>query len=115
MSAYTVDHFISKFSAIPDDKWADNGSTVNPDGSKCALGHCGANMLHEHESDYTPEALALIELFYAHYPPRSQDERRHWAVVGINDGTRFFDAATPKHRVLNALQNIKRKQKGTPC
>lgn len=102
---YDVDYFIDKFEKIPDDKWC-IGSFDGPYGSHCALGHCGC-----HDSNRnTDEANALRNLF--------EDSDLIVSAVDVNDdhlySTRpFLDASTPKQRILNALQYIKKNISGT--
>lgn len=93
---YTIDYFIKKFKAIPNDRWC-QGSYTHPDGSHCALGHCG----HRTLSGETLESKALGKLFG--YRP---------LVARINDGidTRYTQK-TSKGRILAALNDLKQGAK----
>lgn len=87
-------YFIDKFTAIPDDKWT-TGQLLNSQGQSCALGHCG-----ERRGVYeaTLESAVLKALFARHYM-RPDD---------VNDySTGMFKQATPKARILAALEYIK--------
>lgn len=108
MSKYNAEYFINKFSKIPNSSWTDNGEYSNQDGSKCALGLCGANY-----TSNTKEGTALHLLFI----------RKLGAYVSnINDGgppcgmiynnfcvpkeKALLLGKTPKQRVLTALELI---------
>lgn len=93
---YTVDYFIEKFTAIPDEKWC-CGHLLTEDGRSCALGHCGVRIeteLIERDS----EAGVLYDLF-----ARVLKE----TAVAVNDGyVTIFGEPTPKARILAALNYI---------
>lgn len=103
MSAeYTVDYFIEKFEAIPDEKWC-TGVFEDMTGACCALGHCGYRGYN-----VTDESRSLSRLF-----------GRYHQVGCINDGDELGDGEivekygyTPKERILNALREIKSKDAG---
>lgn len=92
---YSVDYFLEKFYAIPDEMWL-IGNFVDKSNPaiKCALGHCGY-----HWSKYTEEAQVLREHIFE--------------TDLINDGTdsngiNFSELGdTPKERILNALLLVK--------
>lgn len=90
---YTVDYFIEKFEAIPEEKWF-NGNFKFGD-KYCALGHCGMD-----DETYTEEGNELLDLFDGY----------DLSVAGINDrlDPRFLQK-TPKQRILAALNFIKEK------
>lgn len=92
MSEFTVDYFISKFEAIPEERWCTD-LYEGSNGTHCALGHCGVV-----EADGgTEEAQALINLIPGN-------------IVLINDGLDIkFPQPTPKQRILAALRSIKEK------
>lgn len=100
MQPYTVDYFIDKFEAIPDEKWG-TGYFYNPTrDTKCALGHCSVTG----DID-TTEGDALIAIF---------NDAGHSAAA-VNDnytgGTAHdYPGGTPKARILNVLRQIKAKQ-----
>lgn len=88
---YTVDYFIEKFEAIPEEKWFQN-DYEDGSGRFCALGHCGQKYLKP-----TDESIALSRL--VDY------------VSMINDGyVDCYQQANPKQRILAALYNIKKLQ-----
>jgi hypothetical protein len=97
---YTVDYFIEKFSAIPDEKWW-TGDYENK-GRFCALGHCGEKFMR---GGMTEESMALGRLF---------EEYLICAVASVNDGKGLYPQPTPKARILAALQDIKAKEL-QPC
>jgi hypothetical protein len=91
---YTVDYFIKKFTAIPDELWCVNHYRTSH-GQRCASGWCGKTI---HRT--TVESLALNRLM-GHFLNHTE---------GINDN--FCDSYshlgdTPKERILVALENIK--------
>lgn len=105
---YTVDYFISKFQAIPENQWTTHTHS-DCNGRKCALGHC-----------LDPEALAIFEAQWkangcAFGVPSSEE----WLGIQyicpgihyINNGEdRDYPQATPKARVLAVLADIKAKE-----
>lgn len=98
---YTVDYFLQKFEAIPEEEWTVR-KFKRPGGRKCALGHCGMDNNWEH----TAESAALSTIF-----------RNRWngkvTVVDVNDNNSEFmrslgiNGGTPKQRILQALRIIK--------
>lgn len=124
---YTVDYFIGKFTAIPEELWWE-GDYQNPLNSAqhCALGHCGArlkilpNSLYKYGTEKTDESEALVELFestWTHF-----NKHPMWDITIINDCDRtlvslrsppkalcaILTLPTPKQRILAALLHIKR-------
>lgn len=94
---YTVDYFIKKFEAIPDNKWV-TGHFMQEDGKRCAIGHCVG------PENQLP---ALIMLFNNNITA---------SVVQVNDmgrayhnGPILYPQPTPKERILAALYDIKAK------
>jgi hypothetical protein len=96
---YTVDYFIAKFEAIPNEKWT-TGLYVDRWGqASCALGHCGVRA-HEVDIAVPQEAIQLRNLFERH--PRCL------SVTDVNDrNDPNFQQETPKARILAALREIK--------
>ncbi len=110
---FTVDFFINKFSAIPEEKWC-TGVQTSRDNKHCALGHClpqsVKNLMYSDydavDSDdtinaaYTQEGKALINIFLT-----------GGELTRINNGydLRYWQP-TPKQRILSALYDIKKKQ-----
>jgi hypothetical protein len=104
MEKFTVDYFINKFSAIPEELWCTN---LFSDGEKrCALGHCGQDL----DTD-TREGGALFNMIF-HATNLGPEE--------INDGIGFggerhpYQQPTPKQRILAALHDIKKMQEPQP-
>ena len=92
---FTVDYFIAKFEAIPEEEWCE-GEYVSSDGRKCALGHCGHSPF-----GLTFEREALINLF----------KKSGLYASDINDGKHSkYQQPTPKQRILAALRDIKERQ-----
>jgi hypothetical protein len=112
---YTVDYFIKKFSAIPEDEWTvfiqQNGA-----GQRCAFGHClpielkkiGCRVIFNgHE---LPEGLALQKIFLDSGFHNIYDKRIS-LVADINNGySGLYRQKTPKQRILAALYDIKKMQ-----
>lgn len=100
---YTVDYFIQKFEAIPEEKWT-RLSFINQDRS-CALGHCGVRTAYNNYSGIalTEEGDALRNLFNNHLD---------FDVMTVNDDCvcSAYPQPTPKARILAALTDIKKKQ-----
>lgn len=94
---YTVDYFIKKFEAIPEDNWI-TASLYDPEIGCCVLGWCGVRSLRYH----TSESRALASLLGIH--PNT--------LYRINDGIADYKhlrmtLETPKQRILAALNNAK--------
>lgn len=94
---YTVDYFINKFQAIPEEKWITG--VFSSKGKHCALGHCltepSKNTLQYSRSQ---EYVDLQELL---------SKRATY----INDKpTVQFPHDTPKKRILAALLDIKSRE-----
>lgn len=84
---YNIDYFISKFTAISEEKWYSGGLT-DFNGKFCAIGFC----------EDTEEEIALRKLF----------SFRGEKVTEINDNKNpFFNQSGPKERVLTALNYFK--------
>ena len=93
---YTLDYFIKKFEAIPENHWF-VGSLTN--GSQyCALGHCGGY--------YTEEAKALDSIVRRANPGV-------YSISDINDLSGMYGryGKTPKERVVNFLKEVREENK----
>lgn len=105
---YTVDYFIKKFEAIPEDKWIE-AAFVRGD-KYCANGHCGVNA----NANRTKEALALADILLPLEKtnwPRYNGDKIFEVTANINDGLcREYKQKTPKQRILAALYDIKKMQ-----
>ena len=87
----TVDYFIQKFEAIPEEKWTER--TYEFENKKCALGHCDYNNIFG-----SLESVALIKFFYGLKN-----------TTDINDGCDpRYPQPTPKARILAALRDLKK-------
>lgn len=104
---YTVDYFINKFEAIPEDNWLIR-EFMDDKGSCCVMGHC----------DYTynnglTERGCLEELFKQGlhaYVPNSFNSC-YYVEQAINNGDHpDYKQPTPKQRILSALYDIKKMQ-----
>lgn len=95
MTKFTVDYFIKKFEAIPEDEWLDDGDYSNAYGTKfCAFGHCGRLT-----DQWNDEATALQKII--------KSAGLH--VISLNDkGDGKYYQPTPKQRILAALYDIKK-------
>ncbi len=103
---YTVDYFIDFLSAIPEEKWTDNGITSldeNGNMQHCVLGHVGAKVTGP---GACKAAAGLYRLFkrLEMYPYEANDAST-WNYGGSNQYHLLGD--TPKQRVLAALELIK--------
>ena len=93
---YTVDYFIKKFEAIPEDKWTTRTYCLYD--KRCAMGHCGVST---YKND-GKEADALRRIVVIHFGT---------TVSLINDGDiPAYQQPTPKQRILAALYDIKKMQ-----
>lgn len=92
---YTVDFFINKLEAIPENKWC-VGKMSDHLGNHCALGHCGAK---ENDINLSKEARALHLLIYYYLG---------FAAFQINDNSfKKYPQPTPKQRIIAALKNVR--------
>lgn len=91
---YNVDYYIEKYEAIPEDEWCVN-SYNGPNGSHCAMGHCGMRI----GKTVTNEVNELVLLFFL----------ISTNVPCVNDGDDCrYQQRTPKQRILAALHDIKK-------
>lgn len=110
---FTVDYFIKKFEAIPEDEWAVQ-HLETPDGARCAMGHCGGHV------NQSKESASLAKLL-SNLTGASPD--RDISIYAINDGLdtirlgyHFENKYTSKkikgakQRILAALYDIKKMQ-----
>jgi Zn-finger protein len=89
---YTVDYFIKKFEAIPEDQWG-TGKYVSENNRMCALGFCGVRPCENTEEG---DDLSVLSNNMIHF---------------INDGKDYhYTESTPKQRVLAYLYNVKKHQ-----
>lgn len=100
---YTVDYFINKFEAIPEEEWMTQ--RYNDDlGRRCAYGHCGKR--ENDSSALSDEGYALKQLFEDH----------RLGVIDTNDGLQSgycgSRAPTAKQRIIETLKKMKEKQNG---
>lgn len=100
---YTVDYFIRKFEAIPEERWITHCLVNHENTKRCALGHCCPDYSGRYFNNgrgQTEESEALIKLF----------GRNHLSIGGVNDGNSYnYQQDTPKQRILSALKDIKKK------
>lgn len=101
MENFTVDYFIKKFEAIPEEKWM-VGEFKDNEGRFCALGHCGQRMGMSC-NEIPDESWTLRSLFAW--------TMNRFSVTNINDGKDYnYQQPTPKQRVLAALYDVKNKK-----
>lgn len=107
---YDINFFISKFQAIPEDKWIENQLFNEKKTKFCANGHCGVTSkcntdpLGEMSGNFihTDESMYLGTLFL---------QRLHISTELINDGAYYgAESKSPKQRILAALRDIKRME-----
>lgn len=85
---YDLDYFITKFSAIPEDKWT-TGKYTDGD-CYCAYGHCGLS----DDANRNSESDALFSI--------------SMVIPDVNDGLGYTAfGTTPKQRVVNYLKSLK--------
>lgn len=95
---FDVNYFITKFSAIPEEKWTVH-SLCNNKGQRCAIGHCLPNwhwgdIANKYTSDEVMHLSALLE-----------------GTILINNGEDHrYQQPSPKKRILAALMDIKKAQ-----
>lgn len=95
---YSIDYFIKKFEAIPDNMWRTRDFT-NEQGQCCVFGHCGLRKNNLHT--WSEEAKALLNIFYANGE----------SAVTVNDyDDMSYPEPTPKGRILAALNKFKNKK-----
>ena len=95
---YTLEYFISKFEAIPENLWT-VGTFEDDKGCKCAYGHCGFSDKEIISS--TPESTALRVFDEDTRSPEN-------SIILVNDdltNARGF-GLTPKERVVNYLKSL---------
>mgnify|MGYP003502350564 CR=1 len=103
---YDVNHFIAKFSVIPEDMWCvrtrSNGT------QRCALGWCYPTheLAKESEQIYNTDSVedkSLVALIHLLNPD--------FGVGGVNNGIyKEYQQPTPKQRILAALYDVKALQ-----
>ena len=96
---FTIDYFVEKFKAVPDNLWTISGC-VDSQGRKDCLGHCGCRT-----DLITEEGDALIDIL-SNYDP--DPFRSVFLCAMINDGEGFAAkyGNTPKERVLSRLKEL---------
>jgi len=96
---YTVDYFIAKFHAIPEENWYEGNYNNTERTAFCALGHCGSGSSRTGLLEVTKEAVALQRIIRTYLESE---------VTSINDGlSNSYNQETPKQRVLAALMDIR--------
>lgn len=100
---YTIDYYLNKFNAIPEDRWM-TGAYTDYDGRCCALGHCGAY------KDVCVDRAEVDDLLHltVNYNTNIPNGTAGICIISVNDGKHSsFKQATPKKRVIAALLHIK--------
>jgi hypothetical protein len=99
LTLFNIDYFITKFEAIPADRWCEAEFT-NRAGNHCALGHCG---MQDSVKDikWTVEANALKDL-----APDIMSVN-DYGYVDLRDEHATLWGRHPKERVVNYLKAIK--------
>lgn len=108
---YTVDYFINKFEAVPEELWY-VGEFRDPNNPKCrcVLGLCGVYGYTSSEGFYmeetTEESQALTNLIF--FNKDVLGKSFFISAASINDGgCSIFKEDTPKKRILSALNRLK--------
>lgn len=95
MTDFSVDYFIAKFEAIPEEEWCVGHYNLGI--QHCALGHCGASVK---PTAAWPDEAHMLENLVTEY-----------SVASINDGEEDdYKQPTPRQRILAALRDIKAGQ-----
>lgn len=118
---YTVDFFINKFSAIPEERWTTRKyiSIIGSVEKRCAQGLC---IQHGRFDDLPFKEVAtntvyeewksLIELFGGVATIYRFDNH---IVAGINNGEDYrYQQPTPKQRIMAALYDLKKLEQPEP-
>lgn len=121
---YTVDYFIKKFEAIPEERWTTGTFLSYEEERRCALGHCfskkiiwklqDAGMKDDGSTAYPitekekqtsfKEAYVLSKLFCENAREGSQK------IIDVNNGLdSVYQQLSPKQRIFAALYDIKAK------
>lgn len=114
---YTVDYFINKFEAIPENLWATD-MLYDDDGKKCANGWCGVMDCRKPtiESAALQKVMSVLNITWFDHgntPIDSNWDYNGYSVmaVSVNNGwTNEYQQPTPKQRILAALYDIKKMQ-----
>lgn len=97
---YTLDYFIEKFEAIPEDEWCTQ-LYVNENNQCCALGHCGVTFEKGSVEGITLNTLSIKAL-------NSPNTGNYMSIINVNDGEHpKYQQDTPKQRVLAFLKDLK--------
>jgi len=103
---FTVDYFIKKFTAIPENSWLVSLLT-DYKGSCCALGHCGMTDSEEPTEEAIALANVLSPLNLRNMQPGIVNIAWFY-VYPINDGhVSQYKQSTAKERILAALYDVK--------
>lgn len=113
---YTVDYFITKFEAIPEEQYCEG--VFRSGNACCANGHCGVEYLIHDESCLTAESIGLQKVFSVlqiHEKGRLIEDGFGGLysdkAAFINNGLcDEYRQSTPKQRILAALYDIKKIQ-----
>lgn len=106
---FTIQYFIDKFTAIPEDQWC-SYTQVNAQGQRCAYGHCVPEDLRKGNTGVNalafPEGKAFYQLEKIYF-----SGLRNFSFAHINNGEEErFQQPTEKQRVLAALQWCKEQE-----
>lgn len=98
---YTIQYFIDKFKAIPEEQWT-RGQLTDANGRHCALGHCGVKNIDRR--DETNKEAEALETIYRESFTKTAFLDQCYSVWYINDRNRV---KTPKQNVLEWLESLK--------
>lgn len=121
---YTVDYFIKKFEAIPDNKFISGKFVIKKyflgfcyDTKKCAAGHCikDTSIKKGEFPIIKNDEKELIALYKVFGVTKIENSTDFWTAQGIiakiNNGIDArYQQPTPKERILAALYDIKKIQ-----
>lgn len=105
MKNYNIQHFINKFSLIPDFKIIPHRQN-DERGNHCALGWCNPS----YTQDSTQEEYTALIQFFDELCQDHSENLSGWIVANINNGIDLrYQQESPKQRILAALYDIKAK------
>lgn len=114
---YTVDYFIKKFEAIPEDRWTT--CELHMDDKKCVAGHCGITEVNLRCSEGgssevfvgRSQAVIMATALANILAPLTMYTNKYEIIWNLNDGFYIeYQQPTPKQRILAALYDIKAMQ-----
>jgi len=101
---YTVDYFIEKFSAIPEEMWT-VGETEDIDGKKCALGFCSLKSANNSNKE-TKSLCIILKPYLINIAPFRTNHILNEEIWYVNDRM-INHNRNPKKNILDGLMWVK--------